>query len=300
MGNNRISDWLPDSPFRKPDWRWKRACWLMERGKRVSRRLDDDWVRRAKEFVKRQRAASPTTARSSGTSEAALQEALFLAAEAPDHDRWKVEALLLTRQPFDAVASACRLDIETVEAYHALHFDVRPRLGATDWIMARVIGTCWAEGFATLPLGALWKYAAFSGGPGVLEVVIAVTTGKPLPAWLRNSFIKNPNYEEARLRLKAKLTVAALTAGPTEDITPLLQMHSRALALEDRTVRTRDKPEGLLPVMQGFLKSVVSGKRTRRKASALRTTLSETTRTLKKRAKSYKRLPLTSLLMDLN
>jgi hypothetical protein len=42
-------DWLPDSFFQPPNWRWLLACWLAEQGNRVKHL--DDWVRRARHHL---------------------------------------------------------------------------------------------------------------------------------------------------------------------------------------------------------------------------------------------------------
>jgi hypothetical protein len=47
-----IITWLPHSPYRSPAWRWARATWLSQRGRRVRRRFrDDDWTLRARDFL---------------------------------------------------------------------------------------------------------------------------------------------------------------------------------------------------------------------------------------------------------
>src|SRR5262245_34324972 len=44
-------DWLPGSPFLRPDWRWRRGRWLCGPGRRHDRRIDDAWVGRARRFL---------------------------------------------------------------------------------------------------------------------------------------------------------------------------------------------------------------------------------------------------------
>ena len=111
--------------------------------------------------------------------------------------------------------SACAgsLDVGTVEAYHELFFDVHPRLCATDWIMSRAIGASYWTGFTGKPLGCLWKYLGYVGGPLALELVIAVTTGEKLPP-VNSSAISTASdlaRQEAYLRTLCGLAVAVLT-----------------------------------------------------------------------------------------
>jgi hypothetical protein len=42
----------PDSPFCLPDWRWRRAEYLVDSGRRVCRRRDDHQVREAVLFLR--------------------------------------------------------------------------------------------------------------------------------------------------------------------------------------------------------------------------------------------------------
>jgi hypothetical protein len=41
---------LPHRFFRIPSWRWYRASWLVQHGKHLDSRIDDDWVSQAMHF----------------------------------------------------------------------------------------------------------------------------------------------------------------------------------------------------------------------------------------------------------
>src|SRR5690242_2438134 len=91
------SSWLPGSPFLSPAWRWMRARWWYEHGKRVSRRIDDDWVARAKRFLAACGTGTPRPApRRTRCQDAAVQAAFDLVDDPHPRQRWEVEALLLT------------------------------------------------------------------------------------------------------------------------------------------------------------------------------------------------------------
>jgi len=256
-----ISAWLPGSFYRTPAWRFARAGWLFERGKRINRRFDDEWVARTRRFLAAQgRNPSGPDRRRSARLDPPLQGALDLSREEHPHRRWQVEAFLLTPEPLEEVARRCDLPVETLEAYHEVLFHVRPHLGAGDWIMARVVGTSWWRGFGDLPLGALWKYAAHTAGPRALEAMIAVTTGQPFPEWVRDSMSTDPACEEARLRLLGKLAVAALKTNSPAEWESLLEAREQLRGLDPEALATPDEPNGLLPAMEGFLKSLSGGK----------------------------------------
>lgn len=254
----RLPEWLPWSFFRSPSWRWVRASWLHRCGRRTSPRIDDDWVRRARRFLAANPDSVPNPRKRRKCADPAVASAVGLAREETPHRRWKVEALLLTSEPLEAIADAVGLSVEAVEAYALLFYDVRPYPSAVDWVMAQGVGTSVWQGFGGLTLGSLWKYAALSGGPHLLEVVIAITMNEPLPAWLRASFAdaEHPAYEEARFRLKAKLAIIALTAGSPEDLRPVVEVREQLRRLDRQIAGTPDDKSGLLPVLEGFLRSV--------------------------------------------
>lgn len=247
------SDYLPDSPFRRPYWRWLCATWLIATGRRPALPIDDEWVEAARRF---QDLSNP-----SGPVECPRMEPPFLAAvgdalqlwEGASERRLPLEGYLLTREPFEVVAARTALPPATVEAYHALFFAVRPHLAARDWIMAQAIGEELGHGFTQL--ARAWKYVGYAAGSAALDVAIAVSTGQPLPAGVRNSFRGNPAGEEARFRLRVQLALAAWAAGSPEELQPLLAIHRQAQR-SDRP--TTGRPEAVSPLgeaMQHFLRA---------------------------------------------
>jgi hypothetical protein len=182
------SFWLPNSFFRVPSWRFARASWLQECGMPVSDAFDDEWVAIALRFITaKSRPSSPTP-----RLDSAITTAVETSRESDGTRRWQIEAFLLTSEPMENIADRVHLPVEVIHAYHQLYFDVRPHLHATDWIMTQAIGTWHLKGFAGLPIGALWKYFGFVGGPLAVEVTIALTTDAPFPAWVRESFTDRP------------------------------------------------------------------------------------------------------------
>jgi hypothetical protein len=247
------STWLPGG-FCSADWRWQRACWLQETGQRPDRRIDDAWVARARHFLDAAGAghgdAAPGRA---DRPDPAIAQALRLSRADPPFERWRLEAYLLTAEPLVAVARHCALPVEAVEAYHALLFDVRPRLAARDWIAARALRPGPGNGFGGDQPGGVWKACAYAAGPRVLEVVMAVTLNRPLPDWVHAPGGRLTREREARLRLSCKLLVMALTTPSAEVLKALVAIAGRARTLEADAAGPPARAAGLLPAKQDIL-----------------------------------------------
>jgi hypothetical protein len=270
--DHRPSTWLPDSPFRSPAWRWERAHWLYEHGGPTDNRIDDDWVARARDFLAargRQAEAQPTPRQRA--HDAHIQAALDLWEADPPAARRRVEAHLLTGAPLNDVARICTLPVDVVESYHDFFFDVRPRLRATDWIMLHAVGTYYLKGFAGLPVGALWKWAGYTAGPRVLEVVVALTTDVPLPDWFRDG-LAGGAYAEARFRLLGKLTLGAMAADSPAEWDALVRAREQLRRLDREAGGACEGPTGVLRAMERCLCSGRRRRRTGRQADVERTT----------------------------
>jgi hypothetical protein len=253
--------WLPNSVFRSPAWRWARASWLREHGGRADKRIDDDWVVRARDFLAAR--DQGTDARRAGRKRAHdqhIQAALDLWEADRPAPRWRVEAHLLTSVPLNDVARICTLPAEVVECYHQLFFDVLPRLRATDWIMLHAVGTYLLKGFAGLPVGAVWKWAAYTAGPRALAVVMALTTDAPLPDWLRDGLVGGA-YAEARFRLLGRLTLAAMAADSAVEWDALVRVRDQLRRLDGQAQAAREESTGVLRTMERCLRT---GSRRRR------------------------------------
>jgi hypothetical protein len=250
------SAWLPGG-FCSADWRWQRACWLQETGQRPDRRLDDAWVARARHFLDAlgggPDGAVPGRA---DRRDPAIAQALQLSRADPRFDRWRLEAYLLTAEPLEAVARHCALPAATVRAFHELFFDVRPRLGARDWIALRALRSGPGNGCGGEQPGGVWKVCAYAAGPRVLEVVMAVTMNRPLPDWVHAPGGRLTPGREARLRLSCKLLVTGLTTPSAEVLRALVAISERARTLEADAAGPPARAAGLLPALHDFLQGL--------------------------------------------
>jgi hypothetical protein len=82
--------------------------------------------------------------------------------------RWHVEARILARQNWLAIAGKTALAPEALQLYEALFFHVTDRLDATGWVLHEVIGR--PEGARRL--GATWQYYGYRGGADVLDTFL--------------------------------------------------------------------------------------------------------------------------------
>lgn len=250
-----LADWRPDSPMHSPSWRWIRARWLFETNSRASPRLDDREVRRARDFLVRrarleqaQNQDLKRPARPSPAIEAALQ----LACVADPLKRGELEAFLLTDKPLGEIARRFGLPTAVVASYHDLFYSVRDRPEARDWIMAKAIGCGpWNEFAGPQPVG-IWKYGAFSGGPLVLELLIAVTLNRPLPDCVLGAHDDRAEERERRLRLKAGTTVGLLLSQSRARTAQLAAVRGELDRLDPRRSE-QSKPSRMLKLMENFL-----------------------------------------------
>jgi hypothetical protein len=83
--------------------------------------------------------------------------------------RWQVEARILARQGWDAIAAKTGLAAESLRHFECLFFHVTDRLDDKGFVLDQVIG--WHEGGASR-LGAVWQYYAYRGGPDVLDTFL--------------------------------------------------------------------------------------------------------------------------------
>lgn len=216
------AQWMPDSPFRSPAWRVLRATYRLLYRRRVDRRIDDEWAVCAYQSLRE----------TGKVRNPAISAALALWSDSNPVRRWHLEARLLTQESWIEVARNCVVEVPVVEAYHQLFFDVQSRLKAKDWIMHRAVQCTPPNNFAGQKPGGLWRYAAFTGGPRILDVVVAVTMSTPLPGWLRSTF--STAREEEYFRQKWSLGLSVLTAQSDREAGKIATRLLRLWKLEGR------------------------------------------------------------------
>jgi len=159
----------PQSPLRPPGWRWLRAGYLVDNGRRLSRCRDDNKVWDAVAFYRALRSCQDER----GRARLARKMPAFFEAwqvyQQASLVRWEVEARLLANEETEAIARKCGLSANAVEVFHDTFFSVRPHLRARDWIMNCVIGPKVHRGLKETDQDELLKLYAFAGGPLVVD-----------------------------------------------------------------------------------------------------------------------------------
>lgn len=248
--HRRQFDWLPGSPWLKPNWRLRRSRHLADTGGSFDPDIDDIQVERAvtefRQAVRRERARP--------RKRTTLQEVLSLAGKPESPLRWRLEALLLTDCTFAEIGAALNLPERFISAYHAMVFDVRSRRRATDWLVRFAMGRPRPETPPSMRMEYVWKFVACDGGTKLLEATIAITTGTPFPAWIRASFT-NPAFDDACLRLRGKLAIGAMIATTREEWRALVKVR-RQLRRLDPTYE-RGKTDERLQIMESQLATLV-------------------------------------------
>jgi hypothetical protein len=177
-------------PLRPPGWRWERVTQVLCGHSQLSRRRDDEWIRRAVKF-RRRRAQCYTPAALAALAEddypVYYAHELFHATAGLDKDaardnalgllRYAVEARVLARSTPAEIGERSGISPEAVAAYEALFYDIRSRLHQGDWITAYVMTPAVHRGLSSRDYDLLWKLMARYLGVHVLDAYIATFSG---------------------------------------------------------------------------------------------------------------------------
>jgi hypothetical protein len=215
-------------PHHAPDWRWRAAQALARGGRDAAARLLPE-VREAAAYLRALGCAREDRRREAVRARwPDLAAAHRLAGE--DGPRlWEVQARILARQEDVEVAARCGLAPGTVRHYESLFFAVRDRLAAGDWVHVNAIRPGPGPRRTFEDLGAVWRALGYHGGVWVLDLVVAVTAGRPLPDWARDAPGAGRAGREERLRLRCGLLVDALLLPADADPFELLRLNLEAL-----------------------------------------------------------------------
>jgi len=116
----------------------------------------------------------------------------------------------------------------------------------------------------------VWKFFAFVGGELALDVVVAATSNRPLADWLARQFAGN-RVEEQRVRLRAKLAVAALTAKGAQElgsVGSVVELAEQLRRVDKEAGRLVDDADALSPVVGEFFAVLTRPQRTGSKSTA--------------------------------
>ena len=130
-------------PFMRPEWRYERILQLVDAVPTPRRptRFDDDYVRAARRFILRWRAADEYTRKLMAYENPGLCFAwmIFQRIDTDPEISFMVEARLLANQSFVDIANAIHSEPEVIEWYEALFFNVSDNLRHHDWILKHIL-----------------------------------------------------------------------------------------------------------------------------------------------------------------
>ena len=162
------------NPRRPVDWRWQRACYLVETNTSLSKHRDDSSIKLAKTFKTAVGNASDENQYISIMDRwPALYEAWNIYQSEDDAEiRYELEARLLSRQTGAEIASKIAVTPETTALYESLFFHITDRLDVPGYITNVVMGNAIHRGLAQRHYDLLWKMFGYWGGPLVLDHLI--------------------------------------------------------------------------------------------------------------------------------
>jgi hypothetical protein len=153
----------------QPEWRWERAKTLLQHDANPSRRIDDKHVHQAHRFLTRYRKDDFTVVQRLAVAYPSLYEAYQIYSEEMTTARWILEAAIMSKLSAVELAEMIRTDVEVIEAYEFMFFDVRPALEHPLCICANVLLPAAQNGSHARDYDFLWKFLAFYGGWKVVE-----------------------------------------------------------------------------------------------------------------------------------
>lgn len=191
--------------FRAADWRWRRAQRIVAERLHASRRTDDPQTLAAARYCQVLHGG-----RGHGSLRMAAMTAAHRLADSDSPSKWEIQARILAGQQDDYIAAKCQVPADVVYWFEAMFFDVRQHLTASDWVVARVIGSGLWVGFSSEEMGRIWMAFGYFAGADVLDAVLADALGRPLPGRIVAVCSGDPVLYEARLRRSVRLAIAAM------------------------------------------------------------------------------------------
>jgi len=186
-------------PRRDPAWRWTLA------GRENSVGITDRPARAARQY-RRAWAACRTDADRRLLETRMPTHSAAHALYRDGRSRAALEVRVLSGEPAADIARKAGLPPSVVEAFEAVFFDVRSRLGATDFIHHVVIGAGTDE-------AAAWMALAYAGGPVVADALLG-----PGPAAARPQRPEDvPAFLEDAARAAARRLAAVASRNPTDE-----------------------------------------------------------------------------------
>jgi len=230
-----LTEFSPRNPFRVPQWRWERARNVVEDNSPLSRRMDDNAVRRAVHFRRRlELCNTPQDVALLEMEESPMfwaYEIFSARQESYQGLKNELEARILAQDTPEHVASRCCISPLAVKAYEEVFFNVTDRIQNTGYILHQVIGPRLHRGLQARDYAELWKLFGYFGGPIVLNMMIdqCVDPQRPVQSADLVNFVKD--HTTKTLTRQAAVAAQTLTINPFSQ-TEILDLFTKLLAID--------------------------------------------------------------------
>ena len=181
-----IQTYSAKNPRRPVHWRWERAALAASGDYPLSRRRDGDmWVARAAKFIREQESCNTEL------------DLAYLSERNPTifwaYDIWytrddegnpvrsEVEARLLADDNTENIARRVNTDVEIINVYERIFFNVNERLCNRGYLAHCVLGPAVHLGFQASEYDLVWKLFALLGGPLAVDLMIDQSVGHARP-----------------------------------------------------------------------------------------------------------------------
>ncbi len=224
-----------DNPRRPPDWRWQRACHLVEdldAGDRIGydRRRDDEWVREAARFRRDlDRCEDDVAIRTLSEDKQDLYWAHDIYQDAGSPYKEEIEARLLSRTEPSLISEKVGVSLDTVDWYERLFFNINEKLDTPAYIYHTAIGPELHRGLTEREYGKLWKYYAYMYGPAMLDSLVSQSVDVAAPS--SPAEVKEAWKDDGIGSLIRKQAIAARTT-PINSFTQMDLLHIWAKFVE--------------------------------------------------------------------
>ncbi len=252
---------LAFNPLRCVDWRWQRACGIVDGvqpppGRRRDTHEGAHWIRRAVEL---KRLLNRCRDDMDQSLVAVRLPHLFFAYHIWTHPtnpmRWYIESYLLASCTDQEISIKTGADPETVSAYENLFFNVREKLPNQGYILNCVIGPALHRGLSDREYDLLWKLYGYIYGPYMLDSLISKTVAP--------SRCDSPDAVAATLRDDAvgNVLIASAKAGKTIGVNTatqldLLNIFTKFVEIEQSNDNARRGSEQIMSAISSMLSSV--------------------------------------------
>ena len=219
-----------DNPLRPPDWRWQRAQWLRQNGKRAKKAREDDETMLIKRYQ---------TAKSKCQNDIDLERlmykmpGIFHAEQFHSREdldlRWEIEARILAREPFKEIAKKVGVNLEVIFWYERTFFNVLEKLDNRSYIGTIAMGRSVHKGLHERDYDLLWKMLGYACGPLMIDSLTSKVTAQLVTKADQLDAAKNTLATSA---LIDKAVVAAYTAPVSYNHSVILETWRGILELQ--------------------------------------------------------------------